>query len=245
MSKRIAKSYLPKMEKTIHIFLERRFNEKETEALYQKVQKLDQKYRLEEPYIGGRDNVMSDNLYQSFCMFALYEALDRKMTDSDIQELIDIYFEQMTQHMPDDLDLSFIVHSKFVSGALYKYLNHYASKANAKKGNVWANTWGIEVNPDHKDTGIALNLVGCPLADFARKHDMMKILPLLCNIDHRTVDTLGLKLFRDQTVSNGDDKCAYWYVDKKSEEADTFTNEMNEKGLLISVMNADNEPCKR
>lgn len=241
MSKRVAESYLPKMEKSIRIFLERRFAEPEVELIYKKVEKFDLKYRLEEPYIGGRDNVMSDNLYQAYCMFALYDAMDRKMSGSDIQELIDIYFTQMMAHMPKDFDLSFIVHSKLVTGAIYKYMEHYASKANSKKGNTWNNTWGMKVNPDQRDTGIAWNLVGCPLADFARKHDMMEVLPYMCNIDHRTAETFGFKLFRNQTVSNGDDDCAYWFVDKKSKEADSFVNERNAEGLVLSHLKSAKE----
>jgi len=65
---------------------------------------------------------------------------------------------------------------------------------------------------------------------------MTDILPIMCNVDHRTAETLGMKLYRDKTVSNGDSECAYWIVDKKSEEADLFKNKKNKDGLILSEM---------
>jgi len=239
MSEKIAKSYLPKMKKCLLTFLRRRFDLQKTEQIYQRIEELDEKYRREEPYIGNKDNMMADNLYQSYCMFALYEAMDRQMTQEDIQELVDIYFEQSMAHMPKKLNLSILTRSRFLKGMLYKYMEHYAMRANAQKGKEWGNTWGIKVNPDKRETGIALNLVGCPLADFARKHDMMDILPIMCNIDHRSVETFGMKLYRDKTVSNGNAECAYWVVDSQSKEANLFVNEKNQDGLILSRMKSD------
>lgn len=196
---------------------------------------LDEQYRREEPYVGDKDNMMSKNVYQSYCMFELYEAMERKLTTEDLQELTDIYFGQSMAHMPKNLSFGTTA-VKFWAGLFHKYLAGYAARANARKGGEWSNTWGVKVNPDGRETGLAFNLAGCPLADFARKHDMMNILPFLCNIDHRTAEAFGMKLFRDKTVSNGDSECVYWIVSQKSKEADSFVNEKNQAGLILSHM---------
>ena len=48
----------------------------------------------------------------------------------------------------------------------------------------------------------------CPVAEFARKHDLLEAMPTLCNPDYEGMELLRAKLVRKTTCSNGC-KCDY------------------------------------
>ena len=48
----------------------------------------------------------------------------------------------------------------------------------------------------------------CPVAEFARKHDLLEAMPTLCNPDYEGMELLHAKLVRKTTCSNGC-KCDY------------------------------------
>ena len=87
-----------------------------------------------------------------------------------------------------------------------------AVKVNANKGGAWNNTWGVQVNPEGHDHGLAMTLVGCPLAGFAKTHGYTEIMPWLCRVDERTASAIHARLIRHHTVAQGHETCDYWYV---------------------------------
>lgn len=60
-------------------------------------------------------------------------------------------------------------------------------------------------------------LVGCPLADFAKAHGYMDILPQLCAADV-TAAAVHARLIRHHTVAQGYETCDYWYVGERNTE---------------------------
>ena len=72
--------------------------------------------------------------------------------------------------------------------------------------------------PDNKK-GVAFNLVGCPLADFAKKHGYLEIMSVLCDFDYITALLMHARLIRKHTVADGSQYCDFLYIgDKESEE---------------------------
>ncbi|MBR0420022.1 MAG: L-2-amino-thiazoline-4-carboxylic acid hydrolase [Erysipelotrichaceae bacterium] len=73
------------------------------------------------------------------------------------------------------------------------------------------------VNPDNVDEGLAFTLVGCPLAEYAKKNGYSHLMPHLCSLDHVYAKLMHTKLIRNHTVAQGADSCDYWYVPDKGE----------------------------
>lgn len=96
--------------------------------------------------------------------------------------------------------------------SLHGLVAKMAVKVNANKGGAWNNTWGVQVNPEGHDHGLAMTLVGCPLADFAKTHGYTEIMPWLCRADERTASAIHARLIRHHTVAQGHETCDYWYV---------------------------------
>ena len=73
----------------------------------------------------------------------------------------------------------------------------------------------------------------CPVAEFAKKHDMLKFLPLMCNCDFFGIEQIHGQLIRKGTCGNSD-KCDYLIVGSKNPIAAEYDTVTDERGFLIS-----------
>lgn len=80
------------------------------------------------------------------------------------------------------------------------------------------NTWGLEINPDHRARGFAFTLIGCPIADFAKSHGYLYLMPHLCASDEALAKLMHARLVRAHAAALGADSCDYWYIGDKSPE---------------------------
>lgn len=84
----------------------------------------------------------------------------------------------------------------------------YFSFMNAKKQ---CDKWGdfkMSVAPFDKDKPIYYEFTECPTAEFAKKHDLLEVMPALCNPDYTAMELIHARLVRTTTCSNGC-KCDY------------------------------------
>ena len=84
----------------------------------------------------------------------------------------------------------------------------YRAFLNAKKQ---CDKWGdfqMNVAPFDSDKPIYYEFTACPTAEFAKKHDLLEVMPALCNPDFVSMELLHAKLIRKTTCSNGC-KCDY------------------------------------
>ncbi len=94
-----------------------------------------------------------------------------------------------------------------VNKPFFKRLMHCAF-LNAKKQ---CDKWGdfkMYVAPYDKDKPIYYEFTACPTAEFAKKHDLLEVMPALCNPDFEAMELIHARLVRKTTCSNGC-KCDY------------------------------------
>jgi hypothetical protein len=176
---------------------------RDTEPIYER-------FLAETPYIGGKCNLLSQNIDIALPIFALYEASGRTLTEAMANEIFDIIFDRY-RSVGKWVDLNRL-DRPWLTRLFHGLAAKMAVKINANKGGAWNNTWGVQVNPEGHDHGLAFTLVGCPLADFAKSHGYEEIMPWLCNTDERTAALMHARLIRHHTVAQGYDTCDYWYV---------------------------------
>lgn len=57
----------------------------------------------------------------------------------------------------------------------------------------------------YKDNGlIHYQFLSCPVAEFARVHDLVDILPALCNIDYKAMELIYARLVCTTTLGTGE-----------------------------------------
>ena len=82
----------------------------------------------------------------------------------------------------------------------------------------------------HKDRKQYLQ---CPNAEFAKKYNLMHVLPLFCNADYWGISQLHGTLIRQGTCGNCD-KCDYCIVGSKNPMAKKYEIVKDENGFLVS-----------
>lgn len=73
----------------------------------------------------------------------------------------------------------------------------------------------------------------CPNAEFAKKHGLLHVLPLLCNSDFFGISEIHGALIRCGTCGNSD-ACDYLVVGSKNPIASEYTTVTDERGFLVS-----------
>ncbi len=84
----------------------------------------------------------------------------------------------------------------------------YRAFLNAK---AQCDKWGdyeMNVAPFDKNKPIYYEFTACPVAEFAKQHDLLEVMPALCNPDYESMELIHAKLVRTTTCSNGC-KCDY------------------------------------
>ena len=175
-------------------------------------------FKAENHDLGGKENLLADNLDYMIAVAALYEASDHRMAGDAIDEMLGSVAKKyafvgklINANKPWQLKI------------LRTYLYHaYRKYAKDVKTHDWGNTWEMEVNPRNTKEGICWTLVGCPLADFAKKYGYEELLPHLCAADHIYARLLHAKLIRTHTVATGSDTCDYWYIPDQSRTLEKY-----------------------
>jgi hypothetical protein len=214
--------YLKLFKKSVMIVLKNNYGEKRAVDIWNQTEKIYDKFLNETPSIGGRENLMSHNLYGALLVFAVYEAIGEDLTGEEIQEYIDVLFTNKFKRIGKIIHIGFLTHNP-VKKLVYAYFGSYKKKADKYKGGKWNNTWGIELNPEGHKKGVAITLVGCPIADFAKKHGYLHLMPYMCKSDYIVAKSLHGKLIRNHTVAEGHTTCDYWYLgNNEAAEDDTI-----------------------
>lgn len=92
----------------------------------------------------------------------------------------------------------------------------YFSFMNAKKQ---CDKWGdfkMNVAPFERDKPIYYEFTECPTAEFAKKHNLLEVMPALCNPDFTAMELIHARLVRTTTCSNGC-KCDYMICGDRDE----------------------------
>ncbi len=175
------------------------------------------------PDLGGKENSLANNLDLFLLILSYYEASDRRMGGDAIDEIIaDMYEHGKFLNHVMNINKKGIL--SLLRNTMYKSYQKYADKVEEKQAHgEWMDTWKMVVNPNNTNEGIAFTLVGCPLAEYAKKYGYEELMPHLCALDHAYAKVMHAKLIRTHTVAKGADSCDYWYVPDQSETAKNYT----------------------
>ena len=90
---------------------------------------------------------------------------------------------------------------------LFKKLMYRAFRIAKKQCDKWGD-YQMYVAPFDKDKPIYYEFTACPAAEFAKKHDLLEVMPALCNPEYTSMELIHARLVRETTCCNGC-KCDY------------------------------------
>lgn len=87
----------------------------------------------------------------------------------------------------------------------------------------------MQVEPFDKEIGIRYSFTKCPIADFAREHGYVHLMPALCNPDYPMMEPAHGGLIRENTCARGG-ICDYWIVGDQSPYLKEHPRKTDEEG---------------
>lgn len=87
----------------------------------------------------------------------------------------------------------------------------------------------MKVEPYDKNTGIHYRFEQCPIAEFAKAHNYLDLMPAFCNGDYPAMELIHAGLIRKHICVNSD-VCDYWIVGDKSPYLTRHIRKKDEKG---------------
>jgi hypothetical protein len=86
---------------------------------------------------------------------------------------------------------------------LFKRLMYRAFLSAKARCDKW-HDYEMVVEPYEEGEPIRYRFTACPVAEFAREHDLLDILPALCNVDYAAMELIRARLVRTTTLGTGD-----------------------------------------
>ena len=145
--------------------------------------------------LGGKKNFHNGlgGTYDNIMVLAYYVICKDVTTFAEIEELYGGIF------------LSSFGRLKFVNcnRKFFKRLMYKAFATAKKKCDKW-HDYEMMLEPYKEDEPIRYRFTSCPVAQFAKEHDLLDILPALCNVDYAAMELIGARLVRTTTLGKGD-----------------------------------------
>lgn len=198
------------------------YPEAEREAIWEQVQRQYVAFLSDwRTDLGGKKNFHNGTggTYDCIALMAYYTVC-RAVTDlAEIEE------------MEGELILpSFRILSKFVdcNRPVFRKLLHRSFRNAKQQCDKW-HDYEMHVAPLEKGNPIYYEFTACPVAEFAEKHDLLEVMPALCNPDYTAMELLHAKLVRRTTCANGY-KCDYTLCGDKDTYGQEHPEYRDERG---------------
>lgn len=221
--------YTKKAKKCVHKLLRRYYDEQTAANLWEKVQLQYCAYLEEEPAMAGAKVTIS--IYDPILIFAWYTVVPDKPPLEEIQQ--DVYNCFMGSF-----------------NLLGKIFNLNRKRDNRLAGRIFKKTSDIRIEEirrfpgsfrmggfdyDRENGVVRYSYTQCPNAEFAKRHNMEDVLPVMCNCDHLAMQKLHATLIREGTCCTAA-CCDYCIVGDKNPIALDYEL-VNKDGLLVSIKN--------
>ena len=170
------------IEKVVKTYLKEKVGPEKVEDTLKSIEEQYAQYLKELPYIGGKKSIHNGEggTYDCIFLFALYEALNHKPTMQDIYDLNCSVFLPSFEKLKK---------WKFIDAnhALILRIIHFVFRVAAWMGRKDRKTetgFIMCVEPFVKTEGIHYRFDRCPIAEFAKAHHLLHLMPALCNGDY-------------------------------------------------------------
>lgn len=220
--------YTKNAKKCVQKLLHRYYDEKTAAELWKKNQLQYCEYLKDEPALAGLK--ITTSIYDPILIFAWYAAIPDKPPLEEVQ--LDIYksFFGSFDAMGKVFNLNRKLDNRLASRIFQK-----ANDIRVEEIKKFPESFRMGYYAYEKENGVVrYSFTQCPNAEFAKRHHMEDVLPVLCNCDHLAMQGLHATLIRQGTCCTGA-CCDYCIVGDKNPMAKAYELVKQENGLLLSV----------
>ena len=209
-------------------WLKDRYGVESASAIWKQVEKNYTENLKDLPDI-GRKNGHAQAVYGGMLIFALYPALPDQPPISELEGFVQNLFMGQFTKLGKFFNLNRASNMWLIDKVFQK-----VGRRDRKDAETWPDGF-INVNEpyDKEHHAARYQFTQCPNAEFAKKHNMQHILPLLCNSDFFGISEIHGQLIRCGTCGNSD-VCDYLVVGKDNPLAKEYEVVKDDGGFLVS-----------
>ena len=220
--------YTNNAKKCVQKLLHRYYDEQTAAELWEKVQLQYCEYLKDEPALAGLK--ITTSIYDPILIFAWYAIVPDKPALEEVQQDIYRSFFGSFGVMGKVFDLNRKLDNKLAASIFQK-----ANDIRVEEIKKFPESFRMGYCAYEKETGvIRYSFTQCPNAEFARRHHMEDVLPVLCNCDHLAMQAIHASLIREGTCVTSD-CCDYCIVGDRNPIAAEYELKTEENGLWVSV----------
>ena len=229
MSEHMKLSDIPEFCAAVKEWLKTRYGQNKGEKLWEAVCCQYDKYLEEEPDYGGKKNPHALAIYGSIVIFSMYPLLPDHPPVEELQEFVTNLFMAGFVKMGKIFNLN-----RNADMWLINKVFHIIGRKDQKQYKQYPATFCNVSEPyDKKNHAARYHFAQCPNAEFAKRHNLMHVLPLFCNSDYWGISQIHGTLIRCGTCGNSD-KCDYCVVGSENPMAKEYEIVKDEGGFLVS-----------
>ena len=213
----------------VRTWLSERYGKEKGENIWTDVVDKYNEYLKDLPDYGGKKNGHAYAIYGALLVFALYPSLPDKPPISELQSFVQSMFMGAFTKLGKIFDLNRNPDMRLID-MVFKRAGKKDQKDIKKYPTGFIN---ITEPYDREQHAARYYFTQCPNAEFAKSHDLLHVLPLLCNSDFFGISEIHGKLIRCGTCGNSD-RCDYMVVGDRNPITDLYVTEVDENGFMVS-----------
>ena len=215
--------------KIVKKWLCERYGKEQTAEIWKKTEDQYNEYLKDLPDYGGKKNGHAMAIYGGLLIFALYPVLPDQPPVEELQDFVSNLFmgpfvtlgKIFNLNRPRDMRLINKIFNKSGDGDRRDIVKYPAGFRN------------VDEPYDEVNHIARYHFTQCPNAEFAKAHDLLHVLPLMCNSDYFGIEQIHGTLIRCGTCGNSD-ICDYCVVGNRNPLAKEYRIEKDERGFLVS-----------
>ena len=221
------KIYTRNAKKCVLKLLRRCYDEKAASVLWEKIQFQYADYLKDEPAL--KNLKITTSIYDPILIFAWYTVASEKPPREEIQqEICSSFFGSF-----DILGKLFDLNRRSDNRLAYKIFQK-TNDIRLEEFKRFPDSFRMgSCSYDEAGGVIRYSFTQCPNAEFAKRHHLEDVLPLMCNCDHLAMQKLHACLIREGTCVTSD-RCDYCICGDRNPLAGEYELCRMENGLLLS-----------
>lgn len=229
MSEHMELSELSEYCSRIREWLDSRYGAAQGEKIWEATGRQYNEYLKELPDYGGKKNNHALAVYGGVLIFSLYPQLPDNPPVEELQDFVASMFMEPFARLGKIFNLNRKVDMRLINFVFQKV----GDKDRSQMKQYPATFCNVGEPYDKENCAARYHFTQCPNAEFAKKHNLLHVLPLLCNSDYWGISQIHGQLIRCGTCGNSD-KCDYCVVGSENPLAQKYEVVKDERGFLVS-----------
>ncbi len=222
-------SDMPGFCESIQKWLDERYGKAEAVQIWEKVCEQYNEYLKDLPDYGGKKANHAAGIYGGVLIFSLYPQLPDNPPIEELQDMVaNIFMAGFVR-----LGKIFNLNRSFDMWLINKVFEGVGKKDRKQFQEYPAGFCNVSEPYDKEHHASRYHYTRCPHAEFAKQHNLLHVLPVLCNCDYWGIAQIHGTLIRCRTCGNAE-LCDYCVVGSENPLAKEYEIVKDEGGYLVS-----------